>query len=318
MPRPTSATTLQRPEIGQLVYEYLLTPSDMGLMGFDILPIFGVSEKSADMPFLPLEVMAKAQDTNRVSRGHYNRSDWNFETLTYTCKEKGWEEAIFDDEVNLYARLFDVELASAERALFIISLAREIEMAAAIFNATTFTSYTAAVTTEWSTAATATPRADINTAKQAALVTLNSAAMSYKVFLNLVNTAEAKDALKYTNPIELGGMEAQRRIIAQYLGLDNVFVSNAKKDTAKKNVTYSLSDVWDDEYVLVFKRGDGASLRDPAVGRTFMWEADAPGIITVDQYREEQARASIYRVRNSLDPKIMNAGAGYLLSNITE
>jgi hypothetical protein len=317
MPRPTAATTLQRADLGGLIYEYMLSPSSMGMMGLDILPVFGVQEQSADMPFMPIEALLKVQETNRATRGNYNRSDWNFETLTYSCKEKGWEEPIFDDEAALYARYFDGEMAAAERALYVVQLAREVEIAAAVFNSTTFTSYTSAVTTEWDTSASCTPLADIITAKQAMIVQPDSVAMSYKVFQNALQSAEIKDAMKYTNPVEIGGIEAQRNILAQYFGVDNVFVSNAKKDTAKKGQTYSLSDVWNDEYVFVFKRGSAPSLRDPAVGRTFLWEADSPQVATVDQYREDQSRANIYRVRNSMDPKILNAGAGYLLSNIT-
>jgi len=313
---PTSSTTLQRADLGQLIYEYMEYPSGMGLMGLDILPVFGVEEKSGEAPFMPIEAFMKVQNTARVTRGNYPRSDWEFETVPYGCVEKGWEEAVYDDEVQEYSRFFDLELAAAERALYVIQLSLEVEIATDIFNATTFTSYTSAVTTEWSTI-TSTPRADINTAKQAVAVNLDSIAMSYKVFLNLINTTEVLTALRYTNPIELGGLEAQRRIVGQYLGLDNVFVSNAKKDSAKKGQSKSLADVWDDEYVFLFKRGDGASLRDPAVGRTFLWTADSPQILTVDQYREDQSRAEIYRVRQSVDTKILNVGAGYLLSNIT-
>mgnify|MGYP002065696378 CR=1 FL=1 len=170
---------------------------------------------------------------------------------------------------------------------------------------------------QWSTASTATPRADILTAQQASIVYLDSAAMSLKVFQNLVNTSEVKTALRYTNPIEMGGLEAQRRMVAQYLGLDNLFVSNAKKDTAKKGQSTVAADVWDDEYVLVFKRASQVSMREPALGRTFLWTPDSPGILTVDQYREEQSRSNIFRVRHNADEVVQFTGAGYLLSNIT-
>ena len=155
------------------------------------------------------------------------------------------------------------------------------------------------------------------TAQQASIVYLDSIAMSLKVFQNLVNTAEIKDALQYTNPIEMGGLEAQRRMVAQYLGLDYVFVSNAKKDTAKKGQATTAADIWDDEYVLVFKRATQTSMREPALGRTFLWTPDSPTALTVDQYREEQSRSNVYRVRHNADEVVQFTGAGYLLGNIT-
>ncbi len=315
---PTSGTTLQRPDLGELVYEYIEAPSMMGMMGLDVLPVFPVDEKSADYPVIPQEAVLKVQDTARGARGKYNRSDWQFETKTYACQERGWEEPVEDSERSNYSRLFDLEEAAALRALQVISRRQEVDIATLLFNATTFSGATGAVTVEWDTAATATPRADIATAKNAMLIYPDSAAMSLKVFENLLNTAEVKDALKYTNPVEMGALEAQRRIIAQYLGLDNVFVSNSKKDTAAKGKSSTVVDIWDDEYCLVFKRAEGASMKDPGLGRSFLWTADSPNVLTTEQYREDASRSNIFRVRHNMDEVVQFAtGAGYLLSNIT-
>jgi hypothetical protein len=317
MPQPTSATTLQRPDLGELAYEYMESPDGFGMMGLDILPIHPVMEKSADYPVIPTESILKIQDVKRQANGHYNRSDWEFEMKTYACEERGWEEPVERSERNNYARLFDLEMEAASRANGIIMRRQEYDIAALLFSATTFSGRTAAVTTEWSTSATATPRADILTAQQASLIYLDSGACSLKVFQNLVNTSEVKTALRYTNPIEMGGLEAQRAMVAQYLGLDNLFVSNAKKDTAKKGQSTTGADIWDDEYFLVFKRATAASMKQPALGRTFLWTPDSPNILTVDQYEEPQSDSDIYRVRHNADEVVQFTGAGYLLSNIT-
>jgi hypothetical protein len=315
---PTSGTTLQRPDLGELAFEYMESPSNMGMMGMDILPVHEVPEKSADYPVIPTEAVLKVQDVARGARGNYNRSDWQFETKTYACQERGWEEPVERSEANNYSRFFNLEELATFRALSVISLAHEVAYATLLFNATTFSGATSNVTTEWSTAATATPRANINTAIQAMLINPDSIAMSYKVFLNLVNTAELKDALKYTNPVEMGGLEAQRAQVAKYFGLTNVFVSNSKKDTAKKGVTSVITDVWDDEYVLVFKRAATMDMKEPALGRTFLWTKDSPSILTVEQYEEPQTDSNIYRVRHNADEVVQfPTGAGYLLGNIT-
>ena len=58
--------------------------------------------------------------------------------------------------------------------------------------------------------------------------------------------------------------------------------------------------------------------REPVLGRTFLWTADSPQNLVVEQYREEQTRSEIYRVRHHVDDDaFIFTGAGYLLGNIT-
>ena len=315
MPQPTS--TLQRPDLGELAYEHMESPAGFGMMGLDILPIFPVEEKSADYPVIPNESILKIQNVKRAPNGHYNRSDWEFEMKTYACEERGWEEPIERSERNNLARLFALEVETSARANGIIMRRQEFDIQALLFNATTFSGRTAAVTNEWDDASNATPRADIITAQQASLIYLDSMAISLTVFQNLVNTDEIKEALKYTNPIEMGGLEAQRQMVAQYLGLTSLFVSNTKKDTAKKGQTTVGADIWSNEYALVFKRATSVSFKEAALGRTMLWTRDSPNILTVDQYEEPQSDSDIYRVRHNADEVVQFTGAGYLLSNIT-
>lgn len=189
-----------------------------------------------------------------------------------------------------------------------------------LFNTSNITN-TAAVTTEWDTAATATPRADVLEAKTALRgatgVQVDSMAMSLKVYENVILTAELGDRLQYTTPIELMPMEAQIRVVAQYFQVSNLYIGGAQYDTAKKGQSYSLSDLWDDEYVLLFKRSEGMDLQEAALGRTFLWTQDSPSNTVVETYREEDKRSDVYRVRQYTDEELIFAGAGYLLSNIT-
>src|SRR4030066_2405276 len=90
MPRPTSATTIQRPDLGALVYEYVMNADDRGFICLDLLPIFEVMEQSAAYPGIPFEALLKLQSTARAPRGAYARGDYEFETGTYSCKENGW------------------------------------------------------------------------------------------------------------------------------------------------------------------------------------------------------------------------------------
>ena len=255
MPRPTSGTTIQRPDLGAIAYEYMMEASERGFIGLDILPIFEVPEQSADYPVIPLEALLKTPITKRAPRGNYNRGDYEFETGTYSCVEHGWEEPVDDVEAALYERFFDAEEVATKRAVDIILRGQEIRISAKVFNTSNLSN--GAVTTEWSTPSTCTPRADVIGGKQAMRAASglvpNVMVISLKVLENLLLSAEITDALKYTNPIELGGIEAQKRILAMYFGMDRLLVGGAIKDAAKKGKSMSISDIWDDEYCGLFK-----------------------------------------------------------------
>lgn len=320
MPRPTSATTIQRPDLAAIAYEYMMEASQRGFIGLALMPIFEVFEKSAEYPVIPIEALLKLQSTKRAPDGSYPRSSYEFETDNYSCSEDGWEEKVDDVEAAMYKRFFDAEELAVKRAIDVILRAQEKRISAMMFNTGNFSN--GAVGTEWSTPATCTPRADVNTGKVAMRavggLVPNALAMSKKVFDNVLMSAEITDALKYTNPIELGTEEVQKRLLAQYFGVDKVEVGNAIYDAAKKNVAMSITDIWDDEYVGLFKVSDGGlALKEPVVGRTFLWTADSPENLVTESYREEQTRADIIRVRQNTDSEFIFTGAGYLLSNIT-
>ena len=317
MPAPTDATDLQRPDLGTLAWEYMMEPK--GFIGLDLFPIFPVANKSADYPVIPIEAFLKVPDTKRTPGGHYNRGDYKFESDTYKCSENGWETPVKDDVAELYRRYFDAEVVAVNRNVNVILRSQEIRIQAIAQNTSNFSN--SAVTTEWDTAATCTPRSDVLGAKeamrQAAGVVPNVGACSKTVFNSLMLSAEILDAFKYTNPIELGGEEVQRRLLAQYLGLDRVLVAGGQYDSAKQGQSFSLSDIWDDEYFGLYNVDSGMDLETPSLGRTFLWEADSPDNVVVEQYRENQTRSEIFRVRHNTDEEIIFAGAGYLLTNIT-
>jgi len=322
MPRPTASTTLQRPDLGAIAYEYMLAASQRGFIGLQLLPIFGVSEQSADFPVIPIEALIKLPATaRRTARGKYQRGDYEFETDTYSCIEHGWEEPVDETEAKLYRRFFNAEEIAVMRATDIILRLQEKRIADMLFNTSNITN-TAAVTTEWSTAATCTPKADVKAAKQAMRAASglepDAIAMSKKVFENVLISDEIKDYMQYTNPHFLSTEEQQRQMLAKYLGVEDILIGNAIYDAAKKNKAFTITDIWDDEYVLLYKKAmNSQDLREPALGRTFLWEADTPNNIITESYREEQTRSDIYRVRQYTDEEIVFAGAGYLLSNIT-
>jgi hypothetical protein len=321
MPRPTSATTLQRPDLAAIAYEYAMEGPDRGFIGQLVFPIFETPLQSADYPVIPIEALLKLQDTKRSPRSGYNRGDYQFETGTYACEENGWEEQIDDVERKLYARYFDAEEVATKRAVDIILRNREVRVQA-IVQSTSVITNTAAVSTEWNTSATCTPKSDVKTAKRAMKaatgIVANVGICSEKVFEHLLISKELKDYLMYTNPHLIDTREAQKKLVALYLDLEDILIGGSQYDSTRKGQSFSLADIWDDEYFTLARvsRG-GPDLREPCLGRTMLWIEDSPQTLVTEQYREEQTRSDVYRVRENTDEAIIFAGAGYILSNIT-
>ncbi len=320
MPKPASGSSVIRPDLGTVAFEALMDAEKQGFIGLSLLPVFPTAKQSGQYPIIPLEAILKTKDTTRAARSRYNRDDYNFEMGNYSCKDRGHEEPLDDTEREMYAALFDAEEVAVKRAVNRVLRAQEMRIAAMLFNSSNLT--VGNVTTEWSTAATATPYDDILAAKEAMRgiggLLPNKIGMSWKVFNNLLKTKELKDALRYTSPIEMGGFDAQKRAVAQYFGVSEVLVAAGVKDTSGKGKATVISDLWDDEYVILAATGiESQDLREPCLGRTFLWTEDSPEMTVVESYREEQSRSDIYRVRHNVDEAFVFKGAGYLLGNIT-
>lgn len=322
MARPASGTTVGRADLGAVAYEYFTDATRQGFIGSRLLPVFEVPEKTGQYPKIPTEALLKVPDTKRAPRGAYNRAPWEFEMGTYDCEEYGWEEPLDDGEAAMYARLFDAEEVNVARATSILLRGYEQRVASLLFNTSNFSN--SGITNEWDDAANATPKADVKTAiaamRAASGLTPNVVVMSKTVFDNVMVTSEIKSYLQYTSPHLVLGEEAQRRMLAAYFGVDEILVGGGMYDSAKKGQAMSLANVWSNEYVGFFRVAspDAMDLREPVVGRSFLWTGDTPQMLTVDEpYREEQIRSWVYRVRANVDEALVFTGAGYLLSNAT-
>lgn len=318
MPRPSNTTL--RPDLSLTASEYNAEASQSAFIGTRILPVFDTPEKSAEFPVIKLAEMLRLPETARAARSAYGRSDWVFDDDTYTCKENGWEEPVDDSEASHYRNYFDAEVIATNRAVDVILRGQEKRIADKVMSTSTFGNDAAG--NKWDVSADATIKKNIDTGvnamRDATGLRPNVLVASWKAFLAALNTDEVRDYLKYTNPHQMLGLEAQRAMLAQYLGLDEVLVGDAQYNSAKKGVsTASLQPVWPNATAGLFRvTREPYNLKDPCVGRTFLWTEDTPDIVTVEQYREEQTRSEVYRARQHSDEKLMMTGCGRLITGV--
>jgi hypothetical protein len=324
MPRPTSSTTLQRPDLGALLHEYFFDMAMTKFIADMVMPIFRTKEQSGDYPVIPTEALLKLpHDIKRAARGKFPRGDYQFETGQFATEEFGWEEPVDRREAKLYERYFDAEMMAGKRAANILLRSREKRVADFLFNESTFSSQVTTVDMEWSSAADADITGDAKAARQAVRdrigVKPNGVILSYKVLENIVNSLQFQNNVKYTTATTLQDEAWQREAVRKFLGVDKLFVGDAVRDSAKKGQDSSLADIWSTEYVLFgLFATQPEDLSEPCIGRSFLWDNYLPDVMNTESYEEPQIDSTIIRVRHDLDDdRIVMKAAGQLLKNIT-
>lgn len=316
--RPVSSAVF-RPELATLAYAYALEASQRGFIGLQAFPIFEVALQSAVYPVIPAEAFLALLKTERAARSAYGRSDFEFDDGEYFCRENGWEELIDDTERRMYQRFFDAEVVATQRAVDVILRKQEKRIADKCTDTGALPD--AAVSTKWSTIATCSPRSDVKakvkTVRDATGLEPDTLCISWTTFQNILLSAELKDYLKYTTPYLLDTFEGQKRVVAQYLGLQQLLVGNAIYNSAKKGKALSTTNIWpDDKGTLIVTPRNTADLKEPCLGRTFLWTGDSPQNLVTESYREESARSDVIRCRQNTDETYVFTAAGYVLTNL--
>jgi hypothetical protein len=327
-PQTSASAAELRQDLGVVAYERMQSAASRGYIGLRLLPVFRVGVQSGQFPSVDKSQSMRVADDLRAPSGHYNEVDWQFSMDNYATAERGLEGRIDDRLLAIYSGRLPVEEITTNTVVDRILLGLERRLAAKVEAGGADDD----VGNEWDDSAAATPGLDIETARSAFRLASglqpNLLAMSYKVFRNVLRTAEITAAFRYTDPIELGGMEAQARMLASYFGVAEIAVGGGLADGSNKGQSASLADIWDDEYVhLLHVSEGGANVLEPAYGRTLLWTGqsggggsaadDGEGMLIVETYRDETRRSDMVRVRYDSTEHEQYADALYTLGNIT-
>jgi len=303
-----------RQDIADVLIEHALGAGEF--IGLRAMPIFASEVKNGKFAKLAFSQVKTKVTADRAPGSNYNQVQHEVTSDTFDAQEYGLEEPVDDGEALVLGRYFDAEIAAAAFAQYYVMLKQEQRINSLLFDtATTFASYTSAVTTPWSTAATATPVADVEYAKEQIRRQIGGKMMNGTRFVgllnsttmrNLRNTSDIKDRVKYTQ----GGLRNQlsNQEIADALGIDELH------DSA---VQYNGSDIWSTSKFGLYLVSDNPAIRRAAhVGRSFQWTQDCPDNALVESYRDDSRRSEIVRVRQHVDEKILSARCGYVYTNI--
>jgi hypothetical protein len=342
------STAITRFDLSLTYQEFSLLANQQKFIGLQVLPPIAVSQEGAEFVRIDIaSLLSKIEDTKRAPKSTYKRDDWEWTKDSYAVEEHGVEEVVDDATVEKYGDLLRTEQIATTRAVNRVLQRLEFDIAAAVFNTTTWTgaALTTTLGTAWTTVATADPIGDVDAAHEKVNVgcgeDANTLVVTKKSFRAMVRTARLEGLLKYDASellIALSTGQNESMVgqivsgLKDLLQVERIMVGRGFKNTADKGLPPSLSRVWDDTKAMLCVIHDDGLDGDlenpmPQIGRTiFSTKNDEPlpgsgdagfGSLIIEEYRENPVRGGVIRPRNKRQVKILHPQAGHLLQGVT-
>jgi len=310
--KPTHATP--RADLGVAFHEY--SPARGIYIADSILPMLGVRKQAATLSVIQRENLT-IPNTKRANGAVFGRVSLYAEDMSYSCWNDGLEGQLTDQDRENYGDDFDAELETVNGVKIKMLLAREVRIKNLVFNTTTWTGsslYTDNSASPWDTETTdiisqvnaAKEKVRLNTGVPADSLIIGEAAMQ--------NLLKNDDIIARFPGAALITEAMIRNAMAAIFGLEQLLVGKCAYNSADEGQTATMSDIWGDDYAMVAALGrEGMPLTEPQLGRTVLWERYTPGMVDVEQYREQQTKSDVFQVERSIDEKIFDAYFAHLM-----
>lgn len=313
MPIQRTSTVVARADLGDVVGEF--DPSTEGFIARQILPPRETPEKSGKITAIVKENLGRVT-TDHANGAAFNRANFATGEVSYACVEHALEGAVTQEDRALAMSEYDAEEEVTLDVNRKILVEREIRVATAVFNTTTFTGatlYTDNSASPWDTVTT-TVIVQVNAAKEKVRTLTGSTPDTMILSSVQLGNLLANTTILARFPGAAVITEADLRAnLAAIFGLKNLLVGEAMYNSANQGQDFVGADIWSDDYAMICKLNDG-SLRSGGLGRTMIWTGmDSVGESAVETYEEPQTDSTIVRVREYSNEVIFDASFGHLL-----
>lgn len=307
-----------RADLGAAFLEFMFQKND--LIALQALPIQKVGEKKAAFSAITRECLTRDVDTKRGPGGKYNREGIITEDIQYACEEHGLEGPLDDSKRREYASDFDAELAITLAIGNLLLIQQEKRAATALFDTAVFTG--SALYTDYSGAPWDAAASDVigqiktvrEKVRQNTGLEPNALIMSKTNMDRLLLNTGIKAAISGIRALTEAELIAA---LGPILGISKIIVGKGIRNTANKNKAFSGADIWSDDYAMVAVVANGSQeqtgMIEPCIGKTMLWVTDSPENVLSEQYRGEDVRSDIFRVRHHVDEKIIDPYFGHLI-----
>jgi len=306
--------SVPREDLGVAFHEY--NPGTDGFVADIALPPIPVSKKAATMGVITRENLKRA-NSDHANGAAFGRISLISEDKSYRCKDHGLEGQLTAEDRSTYESDYDAEYETVQVVTRKMYVEREIRVATALFNTTTWASgnadlYTDRQAAPWDAAASdaighitaAITKVLTNTGVLPDTMLIGRATLE-NLLLNTAILARFPGAALITRAM-------LEQALATIFGLSNLIVGWAGYDSGAEGQVFAAGTIWSDDYALIFKKHTGGRAT-PGLGRIVEWTGVDNGIGQVVQYREEQTESDIFRVRDFSEEWVFDPYFGHLL-----
>ena len=321
MGAPSQTLASLRPDIAESMEEFDLAADREGFVGLEILPIKSVAKASGNFGRIPVNKLLKHPETARAPGTGFGRGRFRFEPDTYTTEEHGWEEAVDNQEAEIYSDYFDSELVAAGICLDVVLRAQEQRIYDAVLNTTVFTGdLTSALGTPWSTTS-SDPITDMKNKRQAVWAKCglwpDTLVINEFTFQNLqmneaiIDRITSNGAGQAAKPSDITAA-----MLAMLFNLKQVLVSRATKNAANQEQTADFDPMWPTAKALLFRKHAAPSFKLPGLGRTIAWQELGPDQPAYESYDEVQIDGRVIRYRHRVGEKLLLPECAHVITNV--
>lgn len=314
MPQVSGTYASPRLDLGEAMMEYILDENQF--IGTEALSLLPTKKKAASFSKVTRASLLRQRTTARAAKAKYNRDDHEIKDGSYSCEEHGWEELLDDGDRELYATDYDAEEVTAKLAVDVILRNQERRIAALLFNTTTWTGasyFTNNSGTPWSNTATNILSHVLAAIEKSRVLTglqPNALIVGKKTLNQMVQNDDVRYSIQ--GVAQLSFKEAVK-FLAPYFGVDRILVGDGVTNTANEGQAESLSDIWSNSYAMVARIATTNSIKEPCVGRTWMWTSDSPSNTVIEEYRDETVRSDVFRARHFVDEMVLDKAYAHLM-----
>lgn len=321
---PRNKDARPRPDLGIIASAYDAAMSTKaGLVAHTIFPVLAVASLSGTFQKIPLSEFLKGKGTDRAPGSAYSRSSTTYDKHTFDIVGAGHEHPVDDENASRIGEANAEANAVKVASLVVLNAREQVAVAKALGG-----SNTGAIAVKWNVPATATPKANVQTAAEAFYsksgIRPNLLVIGYGSFLDLFNTAEIKGEFVYSTPVGSMPMEQKLALLANYFDVARVVVAGAPYDSANAGLPATLQNIWPNTKAGLYYVDPAADLQLPTYGHTFRLTDDGASTgdtdpyagLIVEDYREEQISSTVFRVREKRDINVKFEDLAYVMTNL--
>lgn len=293
--------------VNPLLTDISVAYKNTGFIGESVFPVVNV-DKETGIYFVQddKESLRAPADTKRAELGRANRVTNTLTQATYALEERSLETPITDRVMRNYSDPFDPKRNATELVTQKLYLQNEKEVASLLASATGSDENGA-----WSDPTTNLVE-KAETAQNAILrgvgFEANTVVIGKPALDAILRNADIADRIKYTGrPTPKVILES----LAEFFSVERVLVGRAVENTAKAGQTANVDFVWGDNVSFLYVP-QSAALETPAAGYRLTQRDQR----YVDEWYEQEVKATFVRANDTYENKIVAAGAIYTFSDV--